>query len=468
MTADHAGSSELNSSTVSATPDSDPVPSAVPETADILGQLRARVAERVAAGQYPADLPESMQAHFFRLTRNRPPNPDGARAVEEAVKNAREASRFAVERIPIESDSRYGEYAHKALRKMFFRQAQGIIEQVQPSADRVNDAIETLALRVRELDEGFSREVRGLDERWGVHLQRQRRADARIDDLEQGHSEQRARLDAERVAERAELQALRADVEHLAATVAELRAATTEIADGLKAVQRIEADRSFQPWYDNDAFEARFRGTRAEIIERYRDLAKHFDGCGPVADLGCGRGEMLEILAHMGVESYGVEIDGELVKGVQQLKLRAMVGEARSHLMSLPDESLGGICMIQVVEHLTQQGLVDVLALAFRKLRPGGRIVMETVNAKSLYVYAHSFYLDPTHTRPVHPEYLHFLCDQAGFTTVDLEYRSDLAVEDRLGAMPKGAVGARLMNDNVERLNHLLFTPLDYAVIATK
>ena len=71
--------------------------------------------------------------------------------------------------------------------------------------------------------------------------------------------------------------------------------------------------------------------------------------------------------------------------------------------------------MIQVIEHLTAQDAMDLVALAARKVRPGGKVIIETVNPQSLYVFARSFYLDPTHVRPVHPAYLEFLFREAGF-----------------------------------------------------
>ena len=88
--------------------------------------------------------------------------------------------------------------------------------------------------------------------------------------------------------------------------------------------------------------------------------------------------------------------------------------------------------MIQVIEHLPPQLAVDVVPLAAAKVRPGGRVVVETVNPQSLYVYAHAFYLDPTHARPVHPAFLHFLFQQAGFAEVTIDWRSPPPDDDVL------------------------------------
>jgi predicted SAM-dependent methyltransferase len=134
-------------------------------------------------------------------------------------------------------------------------------------------------------------------------------------------------------------------------------------------------------------------------------------------------------------------------------------------LGSVADGTLGGIVLIQVVEHLTPQEVVDLVALAYEKLRPQGRILVETVNPQSLYVFAHSLYVDPTHARPVHPAYLDFLFRQAGYSHVEIHWRSAINDSERLheAAEDDGA-----FNANIRRLNDLVFGPQDYAIIALR
>jgi hypothetical protein len=125
--------------------------------------------------------------------------------------------------------------------------------------------------------------------------------------------------------------------------------------------------------------------------------------------------------------------------------------------------------LIQVVEHLPPQRLVELVALAADKLAPGGLFVAETINPASLYVYSHALYLDPTHTTPIHPLYLSFLCQEAGFTAVDVQHRSMPPVDEQLpnvtGADAELVDG---VNRTITRLNDLLFGPQDYVVLATK
>src|SRR5262249_43313420 len=102
-------------------------------------------------------------------------------------------------------------------------------------------------------------------------------------------------------------------------------------------------------WYSADAFNAHFRGDADDITERYRDLAARFAGCGPVLDIGFGRGEFLRLLAELGVEARGIEVDPELVEWARQQGLNVDSGRAVEYLRTLPDASLGGIVMIQVI-----------------------------------------------------------------------------------------------------------------------
>ena len=235
------------------------------------------------------------------------------------------------------------------------------------------------------------------------------------------------------------------------------------LATRVAALEEAAHDHAFRPWYSNDAFEAAFRGTREQLLERYADLADRFVGCGPVLDIGCGRGELLELLAARDVEAWGVDTDGALVEMAVADGLDVRHGDGLASLREAGPASLGGVALIQVIEHLTSQQSVDLVALTADRVRPGGKVLIETVNPQSLYVYAHAFYLDPTHVRPVHPAWLMFLFQEAGFTEVAVEWRTPPPATDALQP-----VGEATHDANVERLNRLLFGAQDYAVIATR
>ena len=119
------------------------------------------------------------------------------------------------------------------------------------------------------------------------------------------------------------------------------------------------------------------------------------------------------------VDARGIEVDPHSSSGPRTRGLDVEVGDAVEYLDDLDDASLGGLVMIQVIEHLSPQHVIDVVRLAAEKVRPGGRVVVETVNPTSLYTYAHAFWVDPDHVRPVHPNYLGFLFAEAGFAEVE-------------------------------------------------
>ncbi len=144
------------------------------------------------------------------------------------------------------------------------------------------------------------------------------------------------------------------------------------------------------------------------------------------------------------------------------------VGRAVEYLAGLDDASLGGLVMIQVIEHLSPQHVIDVVRLASEKVRRGGRVVIETVNPTSLYTYAHAFWMDPDHVRPVHPNYLRFLFAEAGFATVEQVDRSPVPADESLELMPGDDEVSKRLNANFERINSLLFGPQDYAIVATR
>ncbi len=124
--------------------------------------------------------------------------------------------------------------------------------------------------------------------------------------------------------------------------------------------------------------------------------------------------------------------------------------------------------MIQVIEHLSPQHVIDVVRLAAEKVRPGGRVIVETVNPTSLYTYAHAFWVDPDHVRPVHPNYLGFLFAEAGFATVERVDRSPVPADESLEQIPGDDELSKRLNANFDRINSLLFGPQDYAIVATR
>ncbi len=227
--------------------------------------------------------------------------------------------------------------------------------------------------------------------------------------------------------------------------------------------------------YKYVGFEDQFRGSRDVIRARLESYLPLFEGRTDVLDIGCGRGEFLDLLAARGIAARGLDLNHEMAQSCRARGLDVAQGDAVSYLSALPDASLGGIFAAQVVEHLDPPYLLRLLELAGHKLRPGGRLVLETLNPACWVAFFESYIRDITHVWPLHPDTLKYLVVASGFTQAAIEFRSPVPVEDKLQpvAIPAGAdqVLADLIeafNGNVEKLNSRLFTFLDYAVVAER
>jgi len=219
------------------------------------------------------------------------------------------------------------------------------------------------------------------------------------------------------------------------------------------------------------AFENRFRGSAEEIRERLASYAALFEGLAPVVDLGCGRGEFLETLRDKGIAARGVEGNVHLARECRLKGLDVTRGDLLAFLRAEPDGTLGGVFAAQVAEHLPPPVLQQVLREAHRVLRPGGLLVLETVNPRSVVGFLEVYNRDLTHERPLHPETLSFLAAACGFTDVRVEMRSPVDPAARLQAVPTDGLpprAAEALNENIERLNGLLYGPQEYALLARR
>ncbi len=224
-------------------------------------------------------------------------------------------------------------------------------------------------------------------------------------------------------------------------------------------------------------FEDLYRGSNEEIKDRLAEYVPLFSSAGvPVLDLGCGRGEFLLALREQGIAGRGVDINASMVERCRALGLDVVQGEALAFLSGLRDETVGGILAAQVVEHLEPDRLLQLIDLCRAKLRPGGRLVLETVNPACWAAFFSSYIRDITHVRPVHPDTLRYLLIARGFEHVDVRYSSPYPLEAKLHPLPLTLTsgGPALttvvheFNRNVEILNGQLFTHLDYAAIGQK
>lgn len=171
-------------------------------------------------------------------------------------------------------------------------------------------------------------------------------------------------------------------------------------------------------------FEDKYRGSREDIKGK---LKTYLDFVLPVAqlytnstavDLGCGRGEWLELLREHDIAAVGVDQNNEMLAACFEIGLNVIQGDALAYLRGLNDSSVLVVSGFHIAEHLPFDLLQELYAEAYRVLVPSGLLILETPNPENLAVGASSFYMDPTHERPIPPQLLTFLAEHTGFERV--------------------------------------------------
>lgn len=212
------------------------------------------------------------------------------------------------------------------------------------------------------------------------------------------------------------------------------------------------------------AFENRFRGTREEIKERlkvylpYVERAPMGEGGSPVLDLGCGRGEWLELLRENGYPGKGVDFNRGMVRQCQQFGLDVTESDMMEYLRNQPSDSFAALTGFHIVEHLSFKTLLSLFDEALRVLKSGGMAIFETPNPENLIVGACNFYSDPTHRNPVPPPLLNFLVTSRGFEKTEI-----------IRLHPYEFVqGQQNLSTSVEAIISLFNKEQDYSVIGYK
>ena len=203
-------------------------------------------------------------------------------------------------------------------------------------------------------------------------------------------------------------------------------------------------------------FADRFRGSEADIRRRQEIYIARFRGSAGILDLGCGRGEMLEVLRDSGIPARGIDLNSDSIALCRSKGLDAEQADLFGYLSALPDSSLGGVVCCQVIEHLPPHRIPELVRLAHAKLRAGALIALETPNPECLAIFATHFYIDPTHRHPIPPALASFYLEEAGFGGVQIE-RLSPAME----SMPSLA-------ELPESFRKEFFGGLDYVAFAVK
>lgn len=174
-------------------------------------------------------------------------------------------------------------------------------------------------------------------------------------------------------------------------------------------------------------------------------------------DVGCGRGEWLEVLRGEGLEAKGIDLNRIQVARCQALALDVIEADALTHLRSLPNESLNAVSALHFAEHLPFENLVAFLDEVARVLRPGGLVILETPNPENLLVGSCNFYLDPTHRNPIPIATMELLVQARGFSKPEV-----------MRLHPVAEAKIEVKDQLTSHLNHYLYGPMNYAVVARK
>ncbi|QSV62502.1 MAG: class I SAM-dependent methyltransferase [Dolichospermum sp. DL01] len=211
------------------------------------------------------------------------------------------------------------------------------------------------------------------------------------------------------------------------------------------------------------AFEDHFRGTREDISDRLKVYLPSIEKANvgtpdaPILDIGCGRGEWLELLKESGYISRGLDINRVMVEQCQARGLEVIEADVINYLQSLPENSLGAITGFHIIEHLPFKTLMRLFSETVRVLKPQGLVIFETPNPDNVLVGSNTFYLDPTHINPLPSATVKFMAEMFGL------YNTQVIT---LHPYPENA---KLDGQGIaERFNDLFYSSQDYAIVGYK
>lgn len=210
---------------------------------------------------------------------------------------------------------------------------------------------------------------------------------------------------------------------------------------------------------------ASFRGARADIKKRLAVYLPYVQEAfaaamkSPALDLGCGRGEWMELLGEAGIPAKGIDLNRDLISACREMGLDVMEGEVSQFLQKLPNESCSIVTAFHILEHIPFPNVVELIDQAVRILKPGGIAIFETPNPKNLFVSSNNFYLDPTHRNPIPSEFLAFLVEARGLCDPKVIPLSPYP--DYLHLPESDCPAVRFINEH-------FFGPQDYGVVTRK
>lgn len=208
------------------------------------------------------------------------------------------------------------------------------------------------------------------------------------------------------------------------------------------------------------SFEDQFRGPSDEVrrrLEVYIPFLKEAKITGGVLDIGCGRGEWLQLVKSEGIDAQGVDRNRVFIEQCRAAGLNVVENDALIYLRSLPAESLNAVTIFHLVEHLPLETLINIVDEVVRTLKRDGLLIIETPNPENLIVGSHTFYVDPTHRNPIPSQTLQFLLEARGLRSLEI-----------LKLRPRDEVKLEEDSELVTRFNEYFYSAPDYGIVARK
>lgn len=212
------------------------------------------------------------------------------------------------------------------------------------------------------------------------------------------------------------------------------------------------------------AFEDKYRGSEEQIKQQVAIYLPYinrvYEKEHPVLDIGCGRGEWVELMQENGYQAIGVDLNTVMVNQAKEKQLNVKCEDVLHYLKQLPDNALSAVTGIHIIEHLEFTYLIQLLQEVYRVLKKGGCVILETPNPENIFVGAQFFYTDPTHKNPIVPETMEFLLNYLGYTQTEIKRLHSYAEASKAQGKPRD------MSDSFKS-NHF-YGAMDFAILAFK
>ena len=262
------------------------------------------------------------------------------------------------------------------------------------------------------------------------------------------------------------------NLDEVSRKIIDIRDKVDDIEDRLKKLE-YKVWVGFPSNFDYSKFEDQFRGSEELIKERQKIYLDYINKQKSVLDIGCGRGEFLELLKENGIKAFGIDSNRQMVKRCLDKGLGVEYSDAISYLKNYQG-NLGNVFLSMIVEHLDFKDIFTIISTAWEKMEKDSVILIETINPNSFYAQSKTYVIDPTHINLVSPETLSYTFQKIGFRDLKIIYKSPVPKEQRLKFM-KHQLGnkeldkiIRKINDNLKVLDDIIFGNLEYVIMGVK